>query len=123
MLTYHIRQDTEWVELYSLFPALEIILANVYCLGLISHFRGLTIDRITALNERIQALARSCTKLRLIQAGFNKKISRKLVIIREGGDGVKWVVREWEESDDPYVQDGEDVYGPGESCPEQEWPW
>ena len=52
--------------------------------------------------------------MRLILVGLRAK---KAVIIRGSGKsdsnvGVRWVVRKWEESENPYVKDGEQVYGP-----------
>ena len=91
-----------WDRLFSLFPALEIISGPV---------PFYSYPEFTILNARIQTPARSCTKLRLICAGYPE--GRKLVIIRERGDGVKWAMREWGESDDPHVVDDiEEVYGP-----------
>jgi len=52
-----------------------------------------------------------CPRLRLILVGLRAK---KAVIIRGGRSesnvGVRWVVRKWEESEDPYVKAGEQVY-------------
>ncbi|KAJ3479863.1 hypothetical protein NLJ89_g12309 [Agrocybe chaxingu] len=101
-------QKTEWHELYSLFPALEVIRGR----GLVwfDRFKKMTTEEADAANVQIQALAQSCPRLRLILVAVG---TRKAVIIRGGNsdDGVRWVVREWEDSEESCLKDGENVYG------------
>ncbi|KAF8961494.1 hypothetical protein BDZ97DRAFT_1828517, partial [Flammula alnicola] len=105
--------DAEWHRLYSLFPALEVIRGG-NLIWFDPWTEGLTSEAADKANVQLQALARSCPRLRLILVGLRAK---KAVIIRGGGEsasnvGVRWVVRKWEENESPYIKDGERVYGP-----------
>ena len=74
----------------------------------------MTTEEAEKANVQIHALAQSCPRLRLILIGFHTK---KMVILREAGQsevnaGVRWVIRNWEENEDPIAKDGELVYNP-----------
>lgn len=113
VLTGNILQDTKWHRMYSLFPALGIIW-RCPLIWFAPWTEGLTTEEVTEANVQIQALVRSCPNLRVILVGLRAK---KAVILRDdegSGSGVKvrWVVRKWEKSEEPYAKDGERVYGP-----------
>ncbi|KAJ3501006.1 hypothetical protein NLJ89_g9537 [Agrocybe chaxingu] len=103
--------EAEWYRLYSLFPALEVI--DDGCL--ISFDPHASAEATATYNEKvnthIQALARGCPRLRLVQAGPDGK---KVLIIRDGQSdaSVRWVARRWKGSEDQEVKDGEGEYVP-----------
>lgn len=110
------RQDGEWHRLFSLFPSLEVVRGG-NLIWFDPHAENLTIESAEKNNTQIQALAKACPRLRLLLLGLHAK---KAVIIRgrDGeeprtkAEGVRWVVREWMESEAVVVRSGENVYGP-----------
>ncbi|KJA26282.1 hypothetical protein HYPSUDRAFT_36559 [Hypholoma sublateritium FD-334 SS-4] len=101
--------ETELFSMYALFPALEVV--HVYCLMMLP-IGPLTPESWVPMNNRVQAFARACPRLRVIWAVDMKK----LVIIRDDKDiklcGVKWVIRPWTANEEPEARSGETVFGP-----------
>ncbi|KAG6906318.1 hypothetical protein DXG01_014493 [Tephrocybe rancida] len=94
--------DTEWHRLYSLFPSLEVTWSR----DLIWFSDDGKTPDLERANIQIQALARACPRLRVIVPW-----NGKLVIIRDGSESVRWVVRKSWETEEPHMQVGERVYG------------
>ncbi|KAF8155908.1 hypothetical protein B0H34DRAFT_850948 [Crassisporium funariophilum] len=102
--------DAEYNSLYGLFPELEVIRGG-HLVWFDPLTDVLTCEAAEKANAQIQRLARLCPKLRVLLVGLHV---RKAVIIRDGelDVGVRWVVRKYEESESPNINNGERVYGP-----------
>ncbi|KAF8155918.1 hypothetical protein B0H34DRAFT_715335 [Crassisporium funariophilum] len=107
---YDFVLDAESHSLYGLFPELEVIRGG-HLVWFDPSTDVLTSEAAEKANAQIQRLARLCPKLRLLLVSLHAK---KAVIIRDGGlhMGVRWVVRKYEESESPNINNGERVYGP-----------
>lgn len=109
LIVVGIRQETKLLELYALFPALEVV--HVYNLMLFP-IGPTTPESFVPINNQVQAFVRACQRLRVMWCAFRTK----LVIIREDkGDklgGMKWVMRHWTANEEPEAGSGETVFGP-----------